>query len=85
VNSVVVVTDGSNTVNSAVTLDALLARLRSETSSTRPLPVITIAVGGDADVATLKQIAAASGGTEYTVDQPSDIRAAYLDAIIKTG
>jgi Mg-chelatase subunit ChlD len=84
VNSVVVVTDGANTVNSGVTLDALLGRLRSETDTARPLPIITIAVGGDADVATLKQISAASGGTEYTVDQPSDIRAAYLDAIIKT-
>ena len=51
----------------------------------RPLPIITIAVGKDADVATLRKISAATGGTTYTAAGPDDIRNAFLDAIIKAG
>jgi Ca-activated chloride channel family protein len=85
INSVVLLTDGANTDTSGIDLPTLLSRLRSETNPARPLPIITIAIGSDADVATLKKISAATGGTEYTVDEPGDIHAAFLDAIIKTG
>ena len=84
-NSVVIMTDGGNTDTSGIDLPTLLSTLRSETTPGRPLPIITIAIGSDADVATLKQISAATGGTEYTVEKPEDIRAAFLDAIIRTG
>ena len=85
INSVVLLSDGANTDTSGVDLVSLLSRLRSESTTSRPLPIITLAVGADADAATLKKISAATRGTEYTVDQPGDIRAAFLDAIIKTG
>ena len=81
----VLLSDGANTDTSGVDLVSLLSRLRSESNASRPLPIITLAVGADADAATLKKISAATRGTEYTVDQPGDIRAAFLDAIIKTG
>jgi hypothetical protein len=49
------------------------------------LPIITIAVGRDADVATLRKISAATGGTTYTAAGPDDIGNAFLDAVIKAG
>ncbi|MGX7677631.1 substrate-binding domain-containing protein [Jatrophihabitans sp. DSM 45814] len=85
VNSVVLLTDGSNTATTGVDLNTLLSRLRSETSTTRPLPVITIAIGANADVATCKQISQATNATSYVVAQPGDIRGVFLDAITKSG
>jgi Mg-chelatase subunit ChlD len=85
VNSVVLLTDGANTDTNGIDLPTLLSQLRSESNRSRPLPIITIAVGEDADVNTLKQISAATGGKTYTVSEPGDIRGAFLDAIIKAG
>ncbi len=85
VNSVVLLTDGANTDTSGIDLPTLLSRLRSESNSSRPLPIITIAVGDDADVNTLKKISAATGGKTYPVSEPGDIRDALLDAIIRAG
>ncbi len=85
VNSVVLLSDGANTDTRGVDLAALLSTLRSENSPSRPLPIITIAVGQDADTATLGKIATATGGAAYTATEPADIRNAFLDAIIKAG
>jgi hypothetical protein len=85
INSVVLLTDGANTDRSGISLAGLLSRLRSETSTSRPLPIITIAVGAGADVATLRRISAATHGRTYTVGNPADIRSAFLDALISAG
>jgi Mg-chelatase subunit ChlD len=83
-NSVVVVTDGTNT-GAGLTRSDLLARLKAAQASSRPLPVSTVAIGPDADQGTLKAISAATGGSEYSVDTASDIREVFLDAVIKEG
>jgi hypothetical protein len=84
-NSVVLLTDGSNTQTAGVGLATLLSTLRSDTSASAPLPIITIAVGKDADVPTLQQISAATGGSTLTVAEPQDIRDAVLDALVNAG
>ncbi len=83
-NSVVVVTDGTNTL-SGLTRSDLLSRLRAARTASRPLPVFTLAIGPDADQGTLKAISAATGGTEHSVESASDIREVFLDAVIKEG
>lgn len=83
-NSVVVVTDGTNTL-SGLTRSDLLSRLRAARTASRPLPVFTVAIGPDADEDTLKAISAATGGTEHSVETASDIREVFLDAVIKEG
>lgn len=83
-NSVVVVTDGTNT-GSGLTRSDLLSRLKAAQASSRPVPVFTVAIGPDADQGTLKAISAATGGSEYSVDTASDIREVFLDAVIKEG
>jgi hypothetical protein len=84
-NSVVLLTDGSNTQTAGVDLTTLLNTLRADTNSAAPLPIITIAVGKDADVATLQKISAATGGSTLTAAAPSDIRDAVLDALVNAG
>lgn len=83
-NSVVVVTDGTDT-GSGLTRRDLLSRLEAARSSSRPVLVLTVAIGPDADTAALKAISAATGGSEYSVDTASDIRGVFLDAVIKEG
>jgi hypothetical protein len=84
-NSVVLLTDGTNTDASGIDLKGLLSRLKADTNSSKPLPIFTVAVGPDADVKTLTQISAATGGTEYTANSASDIRSVFLDAVVKAG
>jgi Mg-chelatase subunit ChlD len=81
-DSVVVVTDGSDTA-SGLTREELLGRLGDAKDSARPVPIFTVAIGPDADRTTLQQISGATGGSSYTVDTPSDIRDIFIDAVIE--
>lgn len=82
VNTVVLLTDGQNEYPPGLDLAGLLTKLRSLADPARPVPVITIGVGSQADVATLRQISAATGGKAYSVRNPADIRGVFLDAIL---
>ena len=82
VNTVVLLTDGQNEYPSGLDLPGLLTKLRSLADPSRPVPIITIGVGSQADVATLQQISAATGGKAYSVRNPADIRGVFLDAIL---
>jgi Ca-activated chloride channel homolog len=80
VNAVVVLTDGEDTDDSGIGLDALLVTLRAE-GADRPVPVITIAYGDAAGADALAAISAATGGTSYRTSDPERIRDLYLDAV----
>jgi Ca-activated chloride channel family protein len=79
--AVVVLTDGQDT-DSRVKLDALVGRLRQQTTggeSAVPAPrVFTIAYGAKADPAVLKQIAEAGGGA-FFAGTPKDIKSVYAE------
>jgi Ca-activated chloride channel family protein len=79
--AVVVLTDGQDT-DSKVGLDALLARLRQQTtageSALPPPRVFTIAYGPKADPAVLKRIAEAGGGAFFS-GTPKDIKSVYAE------
>lgn len=61
-NVVVVMTDGKNEDSSGLSLPELIKKLQSAARSDRPLPVIGIAVGPQADADALQQISKATGG-----------------------
>lgn len=83
VNSVVLLTDGKNEYPQGLSLTELLTRLRSLADPARPVPIITIGVGDEADVATLRQISAVTGGKTYVVQKPEEIRGVFLDAMLQ--
>ena len=83
VNTVVLMTDGRNVDPGGITLDQLVATLRSEVDPARPTPIITIGIGGDVDVAALQAMSAVTGGKTYLVKDPTDIRDVFLDAVIQ--
>ncbi|WP_433267553.1 substrate-binding domain-containing protein [Actinosynnema sp. CS-041913] len=81
INSVTIMTDGSNDDISTIKLAELLELLRKEADPARPVPLFMVGLGPDADMAALKQMADATGGKSYQALQPADIKAVLLDAI----
>jgi hypothetical protein len=81
VNSVLVVTDGTNEDSQGVELDELLETLRSEADPERPIKVIGVALGPDADLGALEQIADATGGAAYSAVDPTDLQTVLFDAL----
>ncbi|MFD1151127.1 substrate-binding and VWA domain-containing protein [Saccharothrix hoggarensis] len=81
INSVTLFTDGSNDDISSIDLPALLATFKQEADPARPVPMIMVGLGADADMDALRQIAEATGGKAYQAMEPEDIRTVLLDAI----
>jgi hypothetical protein len=82
INSVLVLTDGTNEDDdSGVQLDALLETLRSEANPERPIKVIGVALGPDADLAALERIAEVTGGAAYSAVDPADLQTVLFDAL----
>ncbi|MFI5804984.1 substrate-binding domain-containing protein [Streptomyces sp. NPDC051561] len=83
-NAVVILTDGSNQDPVSITRSALISRLKTAADPLRPIPLIAIAVGPEADKSELQQIAATTGGGGYQVNDPSQIPAIILQAITES-
>ncbi|MDQ2583354.1 substrate-binding and VWA domain-containing protein [Saccharothrix yanglingensis] len=81
INSVTLITDGSNDDISSIDLPALLATLKAEVDPARPVPMIMVGLGKDADMDALRRIADATGGKAYQAMEPQDIRGVLLDGI----
>ena len=81
VNSVLVVTDGKDDDDAGVELGPLLATLRSEADPDRPVKVIGVALGPDAGLTALQQIADATGGAAYSAVDPADLHRVLFDAL----
>ncbi|SEK39854.1 von Willebrand factor type A domain-containing protein [Blastococcus sp. DSM 46786] len=82
VNSVLVVTDGTNEDDAEGTsLDNLLITLAAEADPDRPVKVIGVALGPDADLSALEQIAEATGGAAYSAVEEEDLQMVLFDAL----
>ncbi|MGH3937693.1 MAG: substrate-binding and VWA domain-containing protein [Pseudonocardiaceae bacterium] len=81
VNSVVLLTDGKDDDPDGITLEMLLATLRAEHDPARPVLLLTIAYGADADTDALTAMSAATGGEMYRAQDPRQIREVVLEAI----
>jgi hypothetical protein len=81
VSSVLVVTDGTNEDDAGVTLDTLLQTLEAEADPRRPVKVIGVALGPDADIAPLEEIAQVTGGAAYSAVDPTDLQDVLFDAL----
>ena len=84
INIVVLLTDGINDDPSGgIDRAELLRRLKAEQDKERPVRVITIAYGANADAASLKMIADATGGLAFVSRDPRDLLHVFTDAITK--
>ncbi|MDI3388126.1 substrate-binding domain-containing protein [Streptomyces sp. B-S-A8] len=84
-NALVILTDGANQDPGSISRRALVDQLERLADPRRPVPLIAIAVGPDADKKEVKEIAAATGGTGYQIDDPAQMQDVILKAIIAAG
>ncbi len=81
INSVVLLTDGENDNPGGISLDTLLRNLQAEVDPARPVLLITIGVGPDADMESLQQISSITGAAAYQAVDPGDIGSVFLEAM----
>ncbi|MFC7260922.1 substrate-binding and VWA domain-containing protein [Streptomyces lutosisoli] len=84
-NALVLLTDGVNQDPGSISRSSLVAELQKLTDPQRPVPLIAIAVGPDADKEEIEQIAKATGGSGHQVNDPSQIHSVILKAIVEAG
>lgn len=84
-NALVVLTDGVNQDPGSISRGALVSELEKLSNPERPVPLIVIAVGPDADRAEAEQLAEATGGSGQQVNDPSQIHTVILKAIVAAG
>jgi hypothetical protein len=85
VSSVVIVTDGKDEDSDSIGLGPLVGTLRAEVDPSRPVKVIGIGLGPDADLRALEEIAAATGGAAYSAVDENDLQSVLFDALRKRG
>ncbi|MFD5753426.1 substrate-binding domain-containing protein [Streptomyces sp. NPDC127033] len=81
-NALIILTDGSNKDDDSVSRGDLVEQLKKLADPERPVPLIGVAVGPDADRKELDAIARATGGAAYEVSDPADIQSVILRAIM---
>ena len=84
-NALVVLTDGVNQDPGSISRSQLITELQKLTDPERPVPLIMIAVGPDADQEEAQEIARATGGSGQSVSDPSQIQSVMLKAIVAAG
>ncbi|MFD0343748.1 substrate-binding and VWA domain-containing protein [Streptomyces sp. NPDC127117] len=84
-NAVVILTDGSNQDSLSISRSALIAELKRIADPERPVPILAIAVGPEADREEVNEIAKVTGGGGYQVIDPAEIQVVILQAIMTAG
>ncbi|MEU1297452.1 substrate-binding and VWA domain-containing protein [Streptomyces sp. NPDC005840] len=84
-NALVILTDGVNQDQGSISRAGLISELERLADPERPVPLIVIAVGPDADLREARAIAAATGGSGQSVSDPAQIQAVMLKAIVAAG
>jgi Mg-chelatase subunit ChlD len=82
-NAVVVVTDGRNEDPGSRSLPALLDEIRRQFDGARPVRIITVAYGQDADGTTLRSLADATAGRSYRALDAEQVQQRLAAALAK--
>ncbi len=80
-NAVIVVTDGRNQSPGSISLSSLIKTLRLGYDGVRPVRILTIAYGADADTSTLRRIAAVTGGRSYVALSADEVGSLFTSAL----
>lgn len=87
VNSVVLMTDGTDErdpgMEPGIDRETLLSNLQAQFDPSRPVPIIAIGIGPDADMDALEAISEATGGSAHLAEDPADIEEVFLRAMIE--
>ena len=82
VNVVALLTDGANVDPNGIDLPTLTSRLKAAYNPARPVRIVTIGIGSQADAAALQAISKITHGQSYIVLNPADIKSVLLQSIV---
>jgi Ca-activated chloride channel family protein len=80
-NLVVLMTDGQDDNVDGLTREQLIGQLKANARPDRPVQIVTIAYGGEADVSVLQEISRATGGRTFVSRTPADVEKVFLAAL----
>ncbi|WP_372666921.1 substrate-binding domain-containing protein [Amycolatopsis kentuckyensis] len=80
-NLVIVLTDGRNEDAHSISREEVLAELTKLQDPHRPIPLIGVGIGPDADKAELDQLTAATGGQAFVAPDPAKITDVFFGAL----
>jgi len=80
-NTVVLISDGKNEDPGSPDLTTTTARLVDDADPARPVAVVTIALGEEADAKALRSLSAVTRGTAYTAERAEDLQSVFLAAL----
>ena len=80
-NTVVMISDGKNEDPDSPSLETTLKRLVDEADPSRPVEVLTIALGSSADAKALQKMSAVTKGRAYVAADPGDLESVFLTAL----
>jgi len=81
INTLVVLSDGRNEDPGSLSLQALLTELKRRYDPARPVHIVALAYGADADPVVLGQIAKVTDGLRFNSVDPRDIGRVFLTAV----
>lgn len=81
-NSVVIFTDGAADDSSSLSLDSLVNQLKTLRDPAKPVKVIIIGLSQESDTGELDEIANATGGQKYVVNDPNEILGVLAQALL---
>ncbi|KQS68736.1 VWA domain-containing protein [Modestobacter sp. Leaf380] len=81
VNTVVLLTDGTDDDPTGPSEAELLATLAAEADPARPVQVVAVGLGPDADLSVLERIVGVTGGAAYSAQEADDLRDVLVEAV----
>jgi Ca-activated chloride channel homolog len=81
INLVVLMTDGQDDNADGMTREQLLQNLKNTVKPDKPVQIVTIAYGSEADVSVLQDISRVTGGRTFVSRNPADIEKVFLAAL----
>jgi hypothetical protein len=79
----VIFTDGKNDDDDGLSLQELQTELRDMVDPERPISVLAVGYGPEADFEALNAVTTITDGKLYPLDRPEDIRNVFID--VQTG
>lgn len=81
-NALVLMTDGANDDPGSISLARLVSELKQLHDPDRPVRIIAVGLSADADMASLRRMADATGGHAYEARDPQDILVVLASALM---
>ncbi|WP_114422293.1 substrate-binding domain-containing protein [Nocardioides houyundeii] len=81
-NAVILLSDGANDDPGSISLPKLLQELKESADPSRPVRIISVGIGTDADMPSLRRISEATGGQAFLAEDPRDMLDVFAKALL---